>query len=66
MNADDAHTEVVEIGETPGQKISHEIGKPQVLAMLEAARQKEGGQLSLRKFHDYLWLNGNVPIALQQ
>ena len=66
MSADDARTEVVEMGEAPGQKISYEIGKLQILTMLEAARQQQGDQFSLRKFHDYLWLNGNVPIALQQ
>ncbi len=66
MSADDAREEVVEMGETPGQKISYEIGKLQILATLDAARQKQGDQFSLRKFHDYLWLNGNVPIALQR
>jgi len=64
MSAEDARTEVVEMGETPGQKISYQIGKLQIIQMLEDARQKHGEQFSLRKFHDYLWLNGNVPIAL--
>jgi hypothetical protein len=65
MSPDDAQTEVVEMGETPGQKISYQIGKLQILQMLEDARQKEGDQFSLQRFHDYVWLNGNVPIALQ-
>ena len=64
MSADDAQTEVVEMGETPGQKISYQIGKLQILQMLEDARQKQGEKFSLRRFHDYVWLNGNVPIAL--
>ena len=64
MSTEDARTEVVEMGETPGQKISYQIGKLQIIQMLEGARQKQGEQFSLRKFHDYLWLNGNVPIAL--
>jgi len=66
MSPDDAQTEVVEMGETPGQKISYQIGKLQILQMLEDARQKEGDQFSLQRFHDYVWLNGNVPIALQR
>lgn len=66
MSAEDARTEVVEMGETPGQKISYQIGKLQILQMLEDARQKQGEQFSLRKFHDYVWLNGNVPIVLQR
>lgn len=64
MRPEDARTEVVEMGETPGQKISYQIGKLQIVEMLEDARQKQGQRFSLRKFHDYLWLNGNVPIAL--
>ena len=34
--------------------------------MMEDARLMQGEQFSLRRFHDYLWLNGNVPIALQR
>jgi hypothetical protein len=26
----------------------------------------EGKAFDLRRFHDFLWLNGNVPIALQK
>lgn len=66
MDAADARTEVVEMGETPGQKIAYQIGKLQILHMLGDARLKQGDQFSVRKFHDYLWLNGNVPIALQR
>ena len=66
MSAEDARTEVVEMGETPGQKISYEIGKLQIIQMMEDARQMQGEQFSLRRFHDLVWLNGNVPIALQR
>lgn len=66
MDARDARTEVVETGETPGQKISYQIGKLQLLAMLAEARLKQGSQFDLEKFHNYVWLNGNVPIALQR
>jgi uncharacterized protein (DUF885 family) len=66
MSAKDARTEVVEMGETPGQKISYQTGKLQILHMLEDARLMQGEQFSLRRFHDSVWLNGNVPIALQR
>jgi uncharacterized protein (DUF885 family) len=66
MSAEDARTEVVEMGETPGQKISYQIRKLQIIQMMENARLMQGKQFSLRRFHDYLWLNGNVPIALQR
>jgi len=64
MTAEDARTEVVETGETPGQKSSYQIGKLQIIRLLEEARLKQGEHFSVREFHDYLWLNGNVPIAL--
>ena len=30
------------------------------------AKMAQGDQFSLRAFDDYLWKNGNVPIALQR
>jgi uncharacterized protein (DUF885 family) len=64
MSAEDARTEVVEMGETPGQKISYQVGKLQIMQMLDDAWQQQGEQFSLRRFHNYVWLNGNVPIVL--
>lgn len=66
MRAEDARTEVVEMGETPGQKIAYQTGKLQIVQMMEDARIKQGAVFSVRKFHDFVWLNGNVPIALQR
>ncbi len=66
LDANDARTEVVEMGEMPGQKIAYQIGKLQILAMLADARLQQGDQFSVQKFHDSIWLNGNVPIALQR
>jgi len=66
MGAESAWTEAVEMGELPGQKISYQTGKLQIVQMMEEARLKQGQQFSVRKFHDYVWLNGNVPIALQR
>lgn len=66
MSADNARYEVVEMSEWPGQKITYQIGKLQIVQMLSDARLKDGNAFDLRKFHDYVWLNGNVPIALQK
>ncbi len=48
----------------PGQAISYQIGKLQILNLIAEAKILLGEDFDLRKFHDYLMLNGNVPIAL--
>jgi uncharacterized protein (DUF885 family) len=63
----DAHTalgEAASFASGPGQAITYEIGKLQILAFLTDARLRQGDRFSLRAFHDFLWKNGNVPIAL--
>lgn len=65
----DAHTalgEAASFATGPGQAITYEIGKLQILAFLTDARLRQGDRFSLRTFHDLLWRNGNVPIALQR
>jgi hypothetical protein len=64
MDETDARAEVVEMGELPGQKISYQTGKLQIMQMLQDARINHGDKFSVESFHNYLWLNGNVPIAL--
>src|SRR5258708_207256 len=49
----------------PGQAITSQIGKLQILGFLSAARLAQGDRFNLRAFHDALLDNGNVPIALQ-
>ncbi|PCJ20880.1 MAG: DUF885 domain-containing protein [SAR86 cluster bacterium] len=68
MNLDrgTAVEEAIFFAATPGQAISYQIGKLQTLAFLSAARSQLSERFSLQHFHDYLWRNGNVPIALQQ
>jgi len=39
---------------------------PQILRFLSDTRAAAGDAFSLRRFHDELWTNGNVPIALQE
>jgi len=63
----DPHTAIGEaalFATTPGQAITYQIGKAQILRLLADAKLKQGSAFELRAFHDYLWKNGNVPITL--
>ncbi|MBZ5665377.1 MAG: DUF885 domain-containing protein [Acidobacteriia bacterium] len=66
MDKKSAEAEAALFATTPGQAISYQIGKSQILHFLADARLAQGDKFSLRAFHDFLWTNGNVPIALQQ
>jgi len=66
MDPKTAHSEAAAFAAGPGQAISYQIGKVQIVQLLADARRKEGDAFSLRHFHDFVWLNGNVPLALQR
>lgn len=66
MDRATAEEEAVFFAAAPGQAIGYQIGKMQTLAFLAEARIREGAAFDLKRFHDFLWLNGNVPIALQR
>ena len=66
MDSRTAHAEAASFASTPGQAISYQIGKTQILRFLAEARRQKGDKFDLQSFHDFLWLNGNVPIALQR
>jgi uncharacterized protein (DUF885 family) len=66
MDTKTASGEAALFATTPGQAISYQIGKSQILHFLADAKGAQGGKFSLRDFHDFLWRNGNVPIALQR
>jgi uncharacterized protein (DUF885 family) len=51
---------------TPGQAISYQIGKLQITQLLSDARRAQGADFSMIRFNDFVWSNGNVPIALQR
>src|ERR1043166_3106079 len=59
-----ARQEAVFFASSPGQAITYQIGKLQIIKFLADARLKQKEKFNLRVFHDYLWKNGNVPIAL--
>ena len=66
MDSATAHGEAALFASTPGQAISYQIGKLQIYKFLADAHRARAGEFSLREFHDFLWRNGNVPIALQR
>lgn len=66
MDRATAEEEAVFFAAAPGQAISYQIGKMQTLEFLAEARVRQGKDFDLLRFHDYLWQNGNVPIALQK
>lgn len=66
MDKGTARAEAAEFAATPGQAISYQIGKLQILEMLADARRTQGDKFRLEDFHDFVWKNGNVPIALQR
>ncbi len=64
MDRETALGEAASFAARPGQAITYEIGKLQILQFLADARLREGDRFSLQAFHDNLWKNGNVPISL--
>lgn len=66
MDRETAEEEAIFFAATPGQAISYQIGKLQILDFLAEAKRREGEDFDLQAFHDFVWLNGNVPIALQR
>lgn len=66
MDRETAEEEATFFAAAPGQAISYQIGKIQTTEFLAEARVREGKAFDLKRFHDFLWLNGNVPIALQK
>jgi len=66
MDEQTARQEAIAFATGPGQAITYQIGKLQIIKFLADGRMREGGKFNLRSFHDFVWKNGNVPIALQE
>ncbi len=66
MNPATARNEAAFFATQPGQAVSYQAGKLQIVQLLAEARRREGDRFDLRAFHDFLWRNGNVPIDLQR
>ncbi len=66
MDAATARSEAASFASSPGQAITYQIGKLQVVRLLAEARRAKGESFSLRAFHDFVYKNGNVPLSLQR
>jgi uncharacterized protein (DUF885 family) len=66
MDRTTALDEAAMFSSTPGQGISYQIGKLQIIQLLSDARRLQGADFSMLKFNNFVWNNGNVPISLQR
>ncbi len=66
MDPNTARQEAIAFSTGPGQAITYQIGKLQITKFLAEARLQQGEKFNLRAFHDFVWKNGNVPLALQR
>src|SRR6266478_2529691 len=66
MDEQTARQEAIAFCTSPGGAMTYQIGKLQILKFLADARMQQGDKFNLRAFHDFLWKNGNLPIALQE
>ena len=66
MDKKSAEAEAALFATTPGQAISYQIGKSQILHFLADAKLARGDKFGMLDFHDFVWKNGNVPVALQR
>ena len=67
MDRATAHEEAVFFSSSPGQALTYQIGKTQILKLFSDAVSGKKGRsekFDMKEFHDYLWLNGNVPLSL--
>ncbi len=66
MDVGTARQEAIAFSTGPGQAMTYQIGKLQILEFLAEARMRQGEKFNLQSFHDFVWKNGNVPISLQR
>jgi uncharacterized protein (DUF885 family) len=66
MDSGTARSEAAMFASTPGQAITYQVGKQDIIRLMSDVRRKQGDAFSLQHFHDFIWLNGNVPFSLQR
>lgn len=66
MDRGTATSEAIMFASTPGQAITYQIGKLDIQRLMTDAREQQGSSFNLQKFHDYIWLNGNIPFSLMR
>ena len=64
MDRETALEEAASFAAGPGQAITYQIGKVQLVRLLADVRRARGAKFSLSEFHDFVWKNGNVPLSL--
>ena len=67
MDHGTAYEEAVFFSSNPGQALTYQIGKTQIIKLFSdaiATQRAKSSNFSMREFHDHLWLNGNVPLSL--
>ncbi|WP_432839899.1 DUF885 family protein [Dactylosporangium sp. CA-092794] len=66
MDAETAREEAAFFAATPGQGLSYQVGKVQLTRLLADAARRGGDGFDLRAFHDAVWSDGNLPLAVQR
>jgi uncharacterized protein (DUF885 family) len=66
VDAATARSEAASFAATPGFAIGYQIGKLDIVRLLADSRREQGDKFNLQAFHDFVWRNGNVPLALQR
>lgn len=66
MDVETAREECAMYLATPGLAMSYHVGKQQLLRLVTDVMVSEGSDFSLRRLHDRVWQNGNVPFSLQR
>jgi uncharacterized protein (DUF885 family) len=67
MDHQTAYEEAVFFSSSPGQALTYQIGKTQILKLFSdvvSDRKAKSDKFDMKEFHDYLWKNGNVPLSL--
>jgi hypothetical protein len=64
MDRKTARGEAALFSTTPGQAITYQIGKLQILRLIADARLRQGERFRLRDVHDFLFANGYLPMSL--
>ena len=50
----------------PGVVVGYQTGKTDILRFVSDARRQQGTSFDLQTLHNFLWQNGNMPLALQR
>ena len=66
MDEQTARQEAIAFSTGPGGAMTYQIGKLQIVKFLADARMQQADKFNLCAFDDFVWKNGNVPIALQR